>query len=762
MPVGRVKNNNKNISACLALGLLALLPNPSFADEISVPVLLADGGSVIERVSVVGGKLLAARIPGAATYISKEELETFSYGDINRILRQVPGVNIQEEDGFGLRPNIGIRGTGSERSSRITLMEDGVLIAPAPYAAPAAYYFPTAGRLAGVEVRKGSSAIKFGPRTIGGAINMISTPIMEPASLQSFSDLTGFFKARVGEDGFFESHAALSGAGEQVGFSIEGFHAESDGFKQLDTGANTGFEIHDVLGKLRFNSSTTAKYEQSLEFKFGLVEQTSNETYLGLSDADFAETPYLRYPASAKDMFTSKHYQAQATHFIRLNQNLDITTVAYYNEFERDWFKLDDLDFDDGRGRIRPSTVFDNPDDALNIAAFAVLRGEVDSVDDALQLRHNAREYYSLGVQSMVAFKFEGDSAVHRLEFGVRYHEDEEDRLQHRENFAMQNGEMILTSVDSLGSNANRVSSARAWAFFVQDEISFGDVRLVPGLRYEAVDLLRTDYSVSDPDRLLGATGTYETGVNVLIPGLGMAVDISPTTTIIAGVHKGFSPPSPGKNDVGVEDSVNFEAGFRFADNGFNLEAIAFLNSYGNLLGTCINATGCGDGDVGDQFNGGKASVRGLEFKANYRFALSDEMWLPVGVNYNYTHGTFSTSFSDGFWGSVVAGDKIPYVATHQLHANVGVESHKWLFTLSLNYEGAVRNKAGSGEIAPDNKIPARTIVDMSINYQLSDSLKLFVSAENVFDKTYIAARRPYGIRPGKPRNFFAGIALSF
>ena len=81
------------------------------------------------------------------------------------------------EDGFGLRPNIGIRGANPDRSKKVTLMEDGILFGPAPYSAPAAYYFPLITRMELVRVIKGPGAISFGPQTVGGAIDLVTRGI---------------------------------------------------------------------------------------------------------------------------------------------------------------------------------------------------------------------------------------------------------------------------------------------------------------------------------------------------------------------------------------------------------------------------------------------------------------------------------------------------------------------------------------------------------------------------------------------------------
>lgn len=710
----------------------------------------------VEHITVIGSKTKAREIAGAATHISKEDLEVFQYNDINRILRLVPGVNIEEEDGFGLRPNIGIRGTETDRSANITLMEDGVLIAPAPYAAPSAYYFPVAGRIEAVEVLKGASAIRFGPRTTGGAVNLVSTSIPT-------EEFTGFAEARFGSFDTLTVHAGVGGSNDHFAYLVETFQSESDGFKDLDGGGDTGFSIQDYTGKFRWNIDGTGGDTHSLELKLSKTNNDSNASYLGLTDADFATTPYRRYAASALDNIQTEHKQIQLSHYLKVSEDLEVTTVAYYNDFYRDWFKLDDLNF--GNGRFRPTALFGDPAncDAGCNQALAYIRGEGVSPDDAIQYRHNARDYYAAGIQTRLNWKFETAGASHNVEFSARYHEDEEDRLQNRENFRIENGTLVLTSVDPAGSQANRVANANAWAFYLQDEIQTGRFRFVPGVRVEVIELSRTDFASNDPDRSAGATGGRENNLTVALPGLGVVYDANDNWSLLAGVNKGFNAPGASSLEaVEAEESINYEAGVRYASDNAFFELIGFYNDYSNLLGTCTASSGAGNCDPGDQFNGGAADIRGFEFAGNYIVNLGNGVAMPLNANYTFTDAEFRSQFDSDFFGDVQVGDKIPHVARHQGYASVGLERTNMGVVLSAQYTGDVRTVAGSGDIDPFEKVGSRVIFDIAAHYQISENVRLFGEIENLFDKEFEVSRRPYGLRPGKPQTLTAGLSVRF
>ena len=502
--------------------------SPNHDRHIEIQLRLARIRNQIEIV----GHPLEERIPGSAHYLDSELLDRqkLDYDDVHHFLRQLPGINIQEEDGYGLRPNIGMRGTGVERSSKITLMEDGVLIAPAPYAAPAAYYFPITGRMEAIEVRKGSSQIKYGPRTNGGALNLISTGI--PAHFGFAGNLA------LGVDSTRKIHLNLGDSYENFGWVAETYQIATDGFKQLDGGGETGFDVGDYLGKFRINSSSEARIYQELEIKLGKTNQLSHETYLGLTDPDFVRNPFRRYRASQQDEFHSDHEQYQARYSLAPSSSIDVSTLFYRNNFRRNWYKLQAVSGSD------ISEILDDPEKYR--PQMAVIKG-ADSDPDELAVRANNRRYYSQGIQTVLGLHFDSGTRQNRLEIGFRYHQDQEDRFQHEDKFQMLEGQMTLTRREAPGSQANRISDAKAWAFFLQDRIEWGRWSFVPGLRYENVDLFRTDFATTDPNRA-DPTRIRKNSLQVLIPGLGVHFDVNARLGLFGGVHKGFSPPGPGSN----------------------------------------------------------------------------------------------------------------------------------------------------------------------------------------------------------------------
>jgi Fe(3+) dicitrate transport protein len=737
------------ITVCAGLTMWGLVPALG-EDE---PVVLAN--VVYDRIVVIGSAEAVREIGGSAQYLSPDVLDMMQYSDINRLLRLVPGVNIQEEDGFGLRPNIGMRGTGLDRSGKVAILEDGVLASPAPYAAPSAYYFPTAARMHSIEVVKGPAGIKYGPQTIGGAINFTSSRIPDEKTYE--------WEGAAGSDGYLKSHGSigttlLRPSGGSIGLLAEGFSVQSNGFKELDGGGDTGFDIEDWVGKISFETGDGANIYQRIVFKVQYSDEKSDETYLGLTDADFAANPYRRYRGSALDQMDAEHNTLQMNYTAQLTPVLDISLVGYRTDFQRNWFKLDKV-----LGTSISSILVDP---VANAAAYDTLVGAAGfvSADDALGIKNNNRSYYAQGLQGVVGYQFEIGEAAHTLEISARLHRDAMDRFQWVDSFAMNDGKLVQTTSGVPGTDSNRIEQADAWAFFIQDQIFWGDFTLTPGVRYEVIDLIRKDYGKTDPGRTGASLSIRENSVDVVIPGIGVTYDISDTFSLLGGIHKGFANPGAGSS-ADAEESVNYEFGGRYHSSAISAELIGFFNDYANFVGTCTASTG-GGCSIGDQFDGGAVDVKGME--AMGLIELGDLMNLPVGMPvrfaWTWTDAQFQNSFAStyGPWGTVVAGDTMPFVPEHQFNLVVSFEGEKWAVSVNANYVAEARASAGQGSIASDDRIDDRVVVDLEAEYQVTDNVGVFASVDNVFDEVYIVSRTPAGLRPGKPLSLQIGLKAKF
>jgi len=746
---------------------LADKPQTTDDDEQEPQIEKPRRAPLFDEITIIGVASDVSTTAGSAHVIDATKLQQFKYTDVQRIVREIPGVSVQIEDGYGLRPNLSIRGTATERSGRITLLEDNVLIAPAPYSAPSAYYFPTVGRIHQIEVLKGSSSVKQGPYTIGGSMNFVSTPIPESRA--------GFLNIEAAENRTTRLQGVYGDSYENFGFLVEGHTWDSAGFQSIDfTDTDTGLNKDDWMLKLRINSDSTADVYQQLDLKFQYAKETSNQSYLGLTDADFDTDAYRRYGASRLDNIETVHDQVIIRYLAQLNNDIAITATAYLNNHERDWFKTEGLDLDGSTSaetfqRTSWFSIVQSINSGKNIGLLTpgelqqILDG-ADTANGSIQLRSNAREYFSRGVQLGLQWNAEIGNARHAVEFGVRFHEDEEDRLQRNSTYRQEGDDLILSDIGLLGNAGNRIQEATARSFFIYDEITLGDLTLTPGLRYEDIDQQRTRWETRagqtsnpanrDPSNL---RDTRENSTRVWIPGLGALYSINDSLTIYGGIHKGFTAPS-NATDVNEEESINYELGLRFSGNATNIDTAVFFTDYDNLLGECTSSSGS-DCEIGDAFNGDAASVLGLEVLVTHDLARSGEFSLPVSLSYTYIDGSFDSDIADtDFFGNVSDGDPLPYIPEHQFLASIGFERGSFGSYLNASYVDETCARASCGNFETTD---SWLTLDLSANYQFNDHVNFYGRVDNLTGKQAIVARQPYGARPNLDRTASIGVRIN-
>ncbi|MDC8830819.1 TonB-dependent receptor family protein [Alteromonas gilva] len=694
----------------------------------------------IEHVTIFGGNQAVEATPGSGMVIDQAYLDDFAVSDIMRVLTRVPGVYITEEDGYGLRPNIGMRGNSADRSEKITIMEDGVLAAPAPYASPAAYYFPTIGRMSNIEILKGGSSVLYGPRTSGGVINLLTTGISD-APFSSRLDVA------LGSDGYRKAHVRASGTQGRLGALGEVYHYGADGFKSLPTGDETGFSKTDVVTKLGYELDAAGKHY--LEAKLKYSEETSDETYLGVTADDFNTSPFTRYSASTLDVMSTEHKLVNLNYVYTINDNSTLSMTAYYNDFYRNWYKTDRVNgLSLGSGAEEAASAFDKEVAAGNTTA---------SID--FRVKANNRNYLSQGVQG----EYEVFMGAHQLKVGARVHNDEMDRFQWVDTYEL-DAQYALSTVSTgvPGTDSNRIDSANAVSAYIHDTWEYGNLTVSGGVRYEDVNLARDDWGKTDPLRT-DTPARRRNSVSAILPGVGFTYQVNEQLLVLAGAQKSFAPPSPGNNNAEEEQGWNYETGLRYADHINQIELIGFFTQLDNLHGNCTASQGCDSDLIGTQYNAGKVDIQGVEWSYQGLYPVAG-LTVPFRVNYTYSTAEFKQSFESELdsWGSVQAGDDLPYLPQHTMQVETGIQQENWQIILAVKHTSDMRTVAGSGSIASENEVPSRTLVDVSANYMLDNHQTIYAVIDNLTDEEYIATRQHGGIQVGKPLSLQVGYRYQF
>jgi len=751
-----------------AFWLSLALPINALAQTNSVSSVETDDDNsaiILPEIALIGSEEAVATLPASGAFIGRETISRYGTADIARIVQGVPGVYSRGEDGYGLFPNISLRGVSTERMKSVTMMEDGILTAPAPYSAPSAYYSPNAARMEGVEILKGSSQIKYGPHITGGAINYLSTSI--PTERQTY------LKLQYGSNHELLAHA-WHGATEElekfgtVGYLVEGFFHRTDGFKTID-GA-PGIADRDDTGFTRFEPMVKMFWElpfdkyHRIEARYSYSELDADETYLGLTDADFRADPNRRYSATRFDNIATEIHRASLRHIMELTPKLRVSTTGYLQYFQRNWEKLDRVD-----GVSLAQAMLDTAPGG----SLAVIRG---GAAGTLSVRNNAREYAIYGIQNVISTDFDLGPTEHDLEFGVRYHYDDIDRFQwdvnHTQNAA---GAITASPSDPLGEAGDRIQESRALALHIQDEVKWDRFTVTPGVRVENIaqfynqNTRRTDVGAPAP-----ASGNNH--ITALSGGGSIAYAITPQWNTFFGVHRGFTVPGPraaNRQDLNEETSLSFELGTRYTneEKALRAELVLFRTDFNDLIvGGNLAAGGITE-------NVGNIDSMGVEMLVAYDHGRANDWAIHTPTRLSVTltdaslDGNATNLDPDSLFQGGVDGNRVPYIPEYMINGEIGIEYKKagayvnmtyvpQTYTSASNSRAPIRNDG-----VPDARIGKTDnyfVTDFNLRYGFREGMTFFGGVKNLFNRRYIASRHPYAARPGLPRFFNVGVEMLF
>jgi Fe(3+) dicitrate transport protein len=701
---------------------------PLFMLAFSTPVRAAQGAEALTEVLVIGTREHLRTTPGAGVVLETRDLERSRVFTINEALRKVPGVFARDEEGLGLRPNIGIRGLNPTRSSKVLLLEDGLPLTFAPYGDNASYYHPPVERFERIEVLKGSGQVAFGPQTIGGVINYITAPA--PATFG------GALVARGGNRGFRDYQLRVGDGLGDGGWSASLVHKDSDGARE-----NMALGLDDLA--MRFDQALDGR--RSLALRASLYREDSQVPYSGLTRAEYEANPLGN--AFRNDRFELQRWALSAT----LGQQFDagtLRTSVYYTYLDRDWWR-------------QSSNSGQRPADASDPAC-----GGMQNLERGCGNEGRLRQYYTAGLETRGTRAFALGALQGELSAGLRHHVEKQNRRQ-------VNGDTALARLAGTSRNAgvreDNTRDVAASAAFLQAEFAAGDWRVTPGLRYEYVEYERRNLLLG------GAAGNSR--FDELIPGLGITWDWRPGVTLFAGVHRGFAPPrvedvigpAGGSIELAAERSWNRELGLRLQPrDGVTAELTAFDLDFSNQVVPSSVAGGSG----ATLTSAGRTSHRGIELAASVELPDvlpgASDAYLRTALTWLADARYLGERFSaiPGAGSIPVRGNRLPYAPEQLATVAFGFEAPQGLAAeIEAVYTGAAfTDDLNSMAVSVDGqrgRIGGYGIVNATVSQRIAGSLTVFASAKNLADRRYVADMSR-GLIPGAPRQLQMGFDYRF
>ena len=619
--------------------------------------------------------------PISTTALGRDDIDRRGAGNVGDALRGEPGIAVSNDSAQGQNPVI--RGLGKEN---MVLLVDGMRFNSAQPAGAVAS-FMTLGLAERVEVVKGAASVLYGTGALGGAINVLMpqarfTPGVGVNAGASYDSVSQGWRGTAVMNASTGDHALMLGA------SL----ARIDDYKSPEGRVKrTGYDSDAVIGQYRFRIDSQQQLRVSAQWH---------------RDED------VWYPGSTRPQ---PHPLVGSTTVHSPKQERRLYEVGYNRKGEG----TAPLNFD-----------------------VRVYRQEMERT--IYSWANNSKRDM---VTNHVTFKTDGVDAKadwmvhpqHLLSFGVNAWEMTGNPDRHMSQPTTPPPAPVFGPW--MSNNPFQHAEIRAIGLYLQDDMRFGKLNVLAGLRYDRV---KSDAeSMSNGARLTG----LDNKDNAFSGSFGAIYEVAPLLRPYANYARAFRAPGmreryesglrgdgyfyAGSPEVEAEKADQYEIGIKGETATLNYQVSAFYNKIDNYLTGLIltgaaATTACGAPNAANckkNVNLGSATIKGIE--ARVAWQVSGSHWL--NASYSRIRGENDDMNEPLFQ---MPADEVSLGWIGQIMPGV-----KGDFTLRLvDEQKRVATRFTKGT---ENRTAGFVTADLGATWQFAKNQSLRLAVRNIADKTY-------------------------
>ena len=628
-------------------------------------------------------------VPQTVAVITAHQIEDQGLRQLNDALRFVPGVSLGT--GEGHRDQVVLRGQSTTADFFIDGLRDD-----------AQYYRPLYN-VERIEVLKGANALIFGRGGGGGAINRV---MKQADTMADFVNLSTTLDSLGGYSAQADINQPLT---DSVALRLNGTYEHLDNHRDLYGGRFFGISptlTADLGPATRLTASYT--YDDDSRVVDRGVFSLAGEPVRGFDSFFFGDEAF--------NQSTNQAHIARTRIDHAFSDAISVNATVQF------------ADYDKYYGNILPGT------------------GTATTISLSGYESGNTRQNL-IGQTNLVA-QFNTGEVRHTLLLGLEAMTQDSTAIRNNASFSGASSVTVpiagfTVPAFTIVANSESESTLDTFSAYVQEQLDFGPVQLVAGLRYERFDLesvnLRNGFAGDRVDEKWS-------------PRLGLIVKPSEDLSLYASYATSFLPQSgdqfavltPVTELLVPEKFENRELGVKWA-----IAPMLFATASVFRLDRS-NTQSPDPNNSGLVLLTGETRVEGVEL--SLAGEVTDDLQVTLG--YTLLDGDVRSTTS-----AAPAGRTLQQLPRHQVS---GWGRYQLTPELAVG-AGVIHQSRQFATISNAVVMPSYTRVDAALFYDVAENLSIQLNVENLFDADYFpSAHTDNNIQPGEPLNATLGVRLRY